>query len=242
MDGTTTIEIANLAEKAKGFLDWLSEWYAGLEPLSLETVVSDPERVAICSVDMLRGFCYEGRLSSARAAACVTPIVNLFKRAHAHGVRNYVLIQEWHSEEAKEFEAYGLHCVRGTREAETIPELSSLPFAGDFVIVHKNSLHTLVDTDMERWLEQHPNVDTYIVVGVCTDLCTYDLALDLKLRANTRNIARRVVVPADAVNTYDLPVSVAKQLGVLPHDASLLHPLFLYMMALNKIEVVKELN
>lgn len=236
------IEKVNLAEEAKGFLDWLSDWYANLKPLPLNKVISDPARVAVCSVDMLNGFCYEGNLSSPRAAACVRPIVDLFQRVHSLGVRNFVLIQEWHSEHAKEFDAYGLHCVRDTHEAETVPELASLHFARDFVIVHKNSLHTIVDTAMEQWLEQHPRVDTFIVVGVCTDLCTYDLAMDLRLRANARDIARRVIVPANAVNTYDLPVAVAKQLGVLPHDGDFLHALFLYLMALNKIKVVRELS
>jgi hypothetical protein len=48
----------------------------------------------------------------------------------------------------------------------------------------------------------------------------------------------RVVVPADCVDTYDLPVAVAQSLGALPHAADLLHLIFLYHMALNGIEVV----
>jgi nicotinamidase-related amidase len=220
----------------------LSEWQADLKSLPLKDVVKDPARMAICSVDMLNGFCYEGNLASPRAADCVEPIVNLLKQAHSLGVRNYVLIQEWHSEQAEEFKAYGQHCVRDSLEAQTVPEIASLPFAGDFVITHKNSLHTIVDTEMEQWLRQHAEVDTFIVVGVCTDLCTYDLAMDLRLRANARDLRRRVIVPTNAVNTYSLPVAVARQLSMLPHDADLLHTLFLYMMTLNKIEVVRELT
>jgi len=238
----TVVEKTDLAEKSRAFLDWLTEWYANLKPLSIKEVIVDPARVAICSVDMLNGFCYEGKLSSSRAAACIKPIVDLFQRAYAQGVRNFVLLQEWHSKRAEEFNAYGSHCVQGTQEAETIPELTALDFARDFAVVRKNSLHTIVDTSMEQWLEGHSRVDTFVVVGVCTDLCTYDMAMDLKLRANARNIRRRVIVPANTVNTYDLPVAVATQVGALPHDAELLHTLFLYMMTLNKIEVVKELN
>jgi nicotinamidase-related amidase len=191
---------------------------------------------------MLNGFCYEGTLSSPRAAACITAIVDIFRNAFARGVRHFISIQEWHSERAEEFKAYGAHCIQGTREAELVPELASLSFARDFQVVHKNSLHTVVGTTMEQWLEQHSYVDTFIVTGVCTDLCTYDLAMDLKLRANSRDALRRVIVPANAVNTYDLPVETASQIGALPHDAELLHALFLYMMALNKITVVKELK
>ena len=210
--------------------------------MPLAAALAEPASAALCTVNMLNGFCYEGTLSSPRSAACVPPIANLFQRAYERGVRNLISIQEWHSEHAEEFKAYGAHCVRGTHEAELVRELATLPFARDIEIVHKNSLHTIVDTTMEQWLENHSVIDTFIVTGVCTDLCAYDLALDLKLRANVRDIPRRVIVPANCVNTYDVPVETAKEIGALPHDGDLAHAYFLYMMALNKIEVVKEIS
>jgi len=231
----------NLAEKSKDFIDWLSEWYAGLQPIPLAAAISQPSRTAVCTIDMLNGFCHEGNLSSPRSAACVQPIASLFQRAYERGVRNFVSIQEWHSEHAEEFKAYGEHCIRDSHEAKLVPEMAALRFARDIEVVHKNSLHTVVETTMEQWLENHSLVDTFIITGVCTDLCTYDMALDLKLRANARDIPRRVIVPANCVNTYDLPVDTAQKIGALPHDADLAHAYFLYMMALNKIEVVKEI-
>jgi nicotinamidase-related amidase len=123
-----------------------------------------------------------------------------------------------------------------------VPELAALPFARDFLVVHKNSLHTIIGTRMESWLSEHSEVDTFIVVGDCTDLCVNDIAMDLRLRANQQDLQRRVIVPENCVQTYDLPVSVAEKLGVMPHDGDLLHRLFLYQMALNKIEVVRELT
>ena len=232
----------NLAEGSRDFLGWLSEWHTNLPSLKLVEAITQPASTAMCSVDMLNGFCYEGNLSSPRSAACVQPIANLFQRAYERGVRNFISIQEWHSEQAEEFKAYGEHCVRGTHEAELVRELAGLPFVRDIEIVHKNSLHTIVETTMEHWLENHSLVDTFIVTGVCTDLCAYDLALDLKLRGNARDIPRRVIVPADCVNTYHLPVDAAQKIGALPHDGDLGHAYFLYMMALNKIEVVREIQ
>lgn len=239
---STIKENINLAEKSKGFLDWLSEWYANLQPVPLSAAITEPARTALCAVDLLEGFCYAGVLFTPRATACVQPSANLFRRTYERGVRNFVSIQDWHSEHAEEFKTYGRHCVRGTREAELIHELASLPFARDIEIVHKNSLHTVVGNTMEQWLEQHSLVDTFLIVGLCTDLCTYDLALDLKLRANSRDIPRRVVVPANCVNTYDLSADVAQKIGAVPHDADLAHAYFLYMMALNKIEVVSAIS
>jgi nicotinamidase-related amidase len=231
-----------LAEQARPFLAWLDRWFRDLPSLSLAEVVREPQRVALASVDLINGFAYEGNLSSPRVAALIPPVVDLLRRAHERGVRNFILIQECHSEHAEEFKAYGPHGICGTNEAETVPELAALPFARDFKVVHKNSLHTITDTAMEDWLAQHPEVDTFIVVGDCTDLCTYDLAMDLKLRANQRDLPRRVIVPENCVQTYDLPVEVAQQLGALPHDGDFQHRVFLYMMALNKVQVVRALT
>jgi hypothetical protein len=40
------------------------------------------------------------------------------------------------------------------------------------------------------------------------------------------------------VDTYELPVDTAKELGAFPHHGGLLHLVFLYHMALNGVKVV----
>jgi hypothetical protein len=52
----------------------------------------------------------------------------------------------------------------------------------------------------------------------------------------------RVIVPANAVDTYDLSVEAAEAIGAMPHPADFFHQTFLYHMALNGIEVVRELT
>ncbi len=232
----------DLTTESKEFLSWLGDWYSKLAPMALGDVVVDPARTAVASVDLINGFAYQGNLSSPRVAALVPAVVELFTRAHARGVRNFILVQECHSANAEEFKSFAPHGVCGTAEALTIPELAKLPFADEFVTVHKNSLHTITGTTFETWIDAHPEVDTYIVAGDCTDLCTYDMAMDLKLRANAVDQPRRVIVAENLVNTYDLPVPLAKQLGALPHDGNFLHVLFLYMMALNSIEIIREIK
>ena len=54
------------------FLAWLDEWYAGLEPASLDDLLAaagGPERAAVFCVDLSEGFCRQGPLSSPRVAA-----------------------------------------------------------------------------------------------------------------------------------------------------------------------------
>jgi hypothetical protein len=63
--------------------------------------------------------------------------------------------------------------------------------------------------------------------------------MHLKLDANAHNRTLRVIVPANAVQTYDTPLEVAREIGILPHDGDTLHLLFLYHMRVNGIEVVR---
>ena len=77
------------------------------------------------------------------------------------------------------------------------------------------------------------------MVGDCTDLCTYSVAMYLSLRSNALNLRQRVILPVDAVQTYDLPIESARSVGALTHPGGFFHLTFLYHMALNGIHVVK---
>jgi nicotinamidase-related amidase len=231
-----------MATDSKSFLDWLARWEQGLPEVKLEEIVSDPQRVALVSVDLTRGFCCEGPLASPRVAGVIPAVVRLFQRAHDLGVRHFLLMHDTHDADALEFSAYPPHAIAGTAESELVDELKALPFSDRFVVMPKNSISCDLGTDLGPWLEAHPAVSTFIVVGDCTDICVYLAAMYLRLRANVFRLRDvRVVVPADCVQTYDMPVQVAEGLGALPHDGDLLHRIFLYHMALNSIEVVRHL-
>jgi len=223
------------------FLEFLDDWTASLPSVKLKAVIQDPERTAIISVDVINGFCTIGPLASPRVNAIVKPIVRLFSRAWELGVRNILLSQDTHEPDAVEFDAWPRHCVRGTPEAETVDAYKNLPFFDQMVLLEKNSISTGLNAGFTNWLAAHPQVDTFVVVGDCTDLCVYQLAMHLRLDANARQLQRRVIVPANAVDTYDRTVEAARKEGGLPHAADLHHAFFLYHMALNGIEVVKEL-
>jgi len=108
-------------------------------------------------------------------------------------------------------------------------------------VVLKNSLNAFYGTNLGEWLEAHRNLSAAVIVGNCTDLCVHQMALHLKLYANAHNLKMRVIVPENAVQTYDMPVETANALGALPHDGDFLHLVFLYHMRLNGVEVVREI-
>lgn len=233
---------SNLVERSAPFLHYLEQWHANLADQELAAIVGNqPERVAVFSIDMINGFCKSGPLAGPRVGALIAPVAEVLRRAYALGVRSFVLTQDTHHPETPEFGAYPPHCLAGTPESQMVSELAELPFAEHFAIVEKNSLSSHLGTNLASWFNEHPQVDTFIVIGDCTDLCVYSSAMHLRLEANALNLSRRVIVPAHAVDTFDTPVSVAEELGIMAHDGDLHHLLFLHHMAQNGVEVVGKL-
>lgn len=244
-------------------------WRKTLPAVSVLDVISDAEssrHTYVFSADMIKGFCKKGNLASPRVDALSMPIADLFTKLREVGVSNFVLVQEWHDAHAKEFSAFPPHCVRETEESKTIPELVELPFAREFVIFRKNALspawsyrekqhepppHThpiypkgftpVFRESFEHYIETR-DIDTAIVVGNCTDLCVRELAMFLKMWANEHQKDMRVIIPANCVETFDLPLDVAQKIGAMPHPADIYHVWALHEMARNGIEVVREIG
>jgi nicotinamidase-related amidase len=197
-----------------------------------------PQQVAIVVVDLTNGFCHAGPLSSPRVAALLPRVAQLLTAAHTAGVRAIVLPQDAHAPDAQEFGSFPPHCVRDTAEAQTAPELRALPFAGEFTVLPKNSISSTIATGFDAWDARGGPFSAYIVVGDCTDFCIYQAASALKLRGNARQLGTRVIVPADCVDTYDIPLEAARSSGAEPHPADLIHHVFLHSLATNGIEIV----
>lgn len=223
------------------FLLYLDQWISGLPAGTLSDLCPQPQKAALFSVDVINGFCTQGPLSSSRVQNIVKPITKLMTRAWDYGMKNIILTQDTHEPDAVEFGSYPPHCIRGTSESETVPEFKALPFFSHLKIIEKNSIHSGINTGLGDWMTAHPEVDTFIIVGDCTDLCIYQLAMHFRLDANARQLHRRVIIPADCVDTYDTSVEMAAQIGAMPHDGDLLHTIFLYHMAINGIEVVTKI-
>lgn len=236
------MDLTGFLKKSQPFVAWLVNWYNNLETIEFDKFAGDPTKVAIIVVDMIEGFCYEGPMASPRAAAVATPILNLLQAAWNRGVRKIALSQDAHAMDAIEFAQWGPHCIRDTDEAEPIAALQGLPFFDEFEIFEKNSTSSSIDTGLDEWLDTHPEIATFVVVGNSTDLSLFQLAMHLRLRANARQLGGiRVIVPANCAATFDLPVSEAQAAHELPHDGDLLNLIFLYSMMQNGVTVVEQI-
>jgi nicotinamidase-related amidase len=239
----TTLE--TLITNSRPFLAWILEWQAARPTLSLAGLVNQAgaEHIGIVSVDVIKGFCSVGPLASPRINLIIEPIRDLFERAWGLGIRSIALTQDAHPADAVEFNQYAPHCIRGTEESETVDAFRQLPFFDEISLFEKNNINSAFSTGFQAWLTERPQVTTWIVVGDCTDLCTYQLAMHLRLSANqNQREGVQVIAPINAVDTYDLPVTIAQDIGAVPHDGQLLHHIFLYHMMLNGVEIVSSIT
>jgi nicotinamidase-related amidase len=230
------------ANYSQAFFEYLEEWENHLKEISLQEAAPIPAHTVVISSDMIKGFCTIGPLASDRIASIIPRIVSLFEKCWRHGISNIVLIQDEHEQDAVEFGAYPAHCVRGSEEAQAVDEFKDLPFYDKMIIIRKNSIAAELNTALKAWMDAHPDIDTYIIVGDCTDICIYQLAMYLRMNANANQQMRRVIVPADYVETYDRSPAIARIEGGFPHPGDLLHDIFLYHMALNGIEIVRRIG
>jgi nicotinamidase-related amidase len=224
------------------FFDYLDAWLADLPTLTSKELFIRPEKTALLSVDLTNAFCKTGSLASPRAAALIPPATALMRSAWQSGVRQFLLLQDCHRPDALEFGAFAPHAVCGTAEAEAVDEIKALPSYGKMTILTKNAVVPDENTGLDAWLAERPELDTFIVVGDCTDICAYLLAMHLRGKANAYHLPWRVIVSENCVGTYDLPLETAQQIGAMPHPGDLLQRVFLYHMSLNGIEVVKAIN
>jgi nicotinamidase-related amidase len=144
-------------------------------------------------VDMLRGFLEEGYpLYCGESARRIIPRVRrLVEEEKARGSR-VIFVCDNHAPDDKEFEMFPPHCVRGSVEAEVIPELADL--AED--ILPKTRYSAFYGTALEQKLREL-SPEKVIVCGVCTDICV------LHTTADARNRDYPVEVRADCVASFD---------------------------------------
>lgn len=232
----------SLAEKSATFLDYLESWLENRPVLSLDEVLSEPEKSAIISADMINAFLYEGPLSSPRVATIDKPINKLMRSAWDKGLRDILLVQDAHHEESPQLDAYGEHALAGTRAAEATDLIKNLPFYDRLTTIYKDSIHPALNNGFDDWIDERDHIKTFIAVGNVTDLCLYNLALYLRFRANAYHKERRVIVPENCVQTWHLSVEDAEDLPAMPHHGDMLHATFLYHLALNGVEVVKQIK
>jgi nicotinamidase/pyrazinamidase len=143
-------------------------------------------------VDMLEGFCREGYpLFCGEDAVRIIPFIEKKIEEYNEQCLPVIFVADNHEPDDKEFEMFPPHCVKGTKEAEVLPELFEL--ARRKVLIRKTRYSGFYGTSLEFYLNGFAP-EMVEVVGVCTNICVFFTveglrSRDLKVRVYRKGVA-----------------------------------------------------
>ena len=155
-------------------------------------------------------------------------MVQLLEEAKENGF-HLVAFADSHPVDSPEFKQFPVHCVTGTTESEVVDEIKEV---GGYHLIPKNSTNGFLEEGFQTWLKEHPEIQTFIVIGDCTDICIQQFAVTLKKHFQKDNLEISIIVPVAHVETYELE----------EHNADLMNIMALYMMQTAGIEIVADVK
>ncbi len=149
---------------------------------------------ALLIIDMLNDFIKPyGALYCGKQAENIISEIMKLKREFKEKNFPIIYICDSHEVEDEEFLLFPPHCLKGSKGAQVVEELS--PEEGAF-IVYKNKFSGFYHTELEKILKELKVEELYLT-GVCTSICVMDTAKDAFERGF------RIVIPVRAVADFD---------------------------------------
>lgn len=197
------------------------ERFKSLDNIELKTL--NFTRTMLLIVDINKGFAKKGALYSNRIEKLIKPISNLAKAALENGIK-VKAFTDYHTENSIELRSYPNHCMDNTDEWEIVDELN----LEGIDLIKKNSTNGFLEKNFNFNKEE---IDNIIIVGDCTDICIYQLAISLRADFNRINKDGNIYVPKNLVDTFDAPM----------HKANFMNYVFLNSMMDNGIKVIRDI-
>lgn len=141
-------------------------------------------------VDMLNDF-VTGELKCERAQKIIPNIKKLIESARRRGIP-VIYSNDAHLEADFELGKWGRHAMKGTKEAEVIPQLK--PEKKDYVL-EKRVYSGFFESGLDSLL-RNLKVDTMILTGLHTNICVRHTAADAFFRGY------KIKVPKDATDAF----------------------------------------
>lgn len=188
------------------------------------------ENPLLIVVDMINGFINQGSMSD----SYIKNIIGEIKQLLDFKIDPY-FIRDVHKADAIEFKSFPSHCLYDDIESEIVDELTQ--YNTKYPTVYKNCTNAFLASNNESTnnnfnLDIINKYDTIIITGCCSDICVMQLALSLKTYFNQYNIDKRIIIPVNCIETYDI-----KDI----HDAFLYNEMSINLMQQAGIDIVKEI-
>lgn len=181
--------------------------------------------------DMNVGFSQnrDGAMFSPRVAALVPPTAEFIRSLPAGS--KVVFVSDCHQPGDAEHRRFPVHCVDGSGDEKVHPDLiKACEESGiGYVVIYKSEHDVFAGTEQPGVFSWHPfrkpadaglvrkhivnSGDEWVVIGCVTDIC-----IDINVASLTQR-GKRVTVVRNLIDTYDLPLSTCRELG-LPDAAA----------------------
>ena len=146
-------------------------------------------------IDMLNGFLEKGyNLSCGPQSREIVPFVRDKIGEYKESGDPVIFLCDSHDPDDKEFKIFGRHCVTGSHEAEIIDELK--PLAVGEILLPKKKYLDFFTPELDEMLRRFAP-DIVELVGVCTNICIFFAAEDLRKRDCKVRVYERGVASFD---------------------------------------------
>jgi nicotinamidase/pyrazinamidase len=147
---------------------------------------------ALLIVDVQNDFCPGGALPAPEGDK-VVPVIN----GLIDNFRLIIASKDWHPEITVHFDRWPKHCVAGTKGAELHPDLrqdriDQIILKGSLNMDEGYSVFEGIDIDLEKYLRDR-GVDTLYVVGLVTEYCVKETAIDAHKRGFSTYVIKDAV-------------------------------------------------
>lgn len=166
-------------------------------------------------VDMVNGFINEGKMADPYIKNIIDENVKLIDSFLEN---NYPIIafRDCHEKGAAEFKSFPEHCLKGTNESEPVNEIKI--YEDRIKVFLKNSTNGIYANGFIEYINSLKEVNEFVVTGCCTDICVMQLATSLKTYFNAVNKNINIVVPMNAVETYDSNIHRRSEYNIKAFD------------------------
>ena len=238
-------------------LSELTERLGEAMPVAMDALAAEPASTGLVIVDEVKGFATVGAGNLAPPApnpqvdqmvAETDRLARLFTDAKAP----ILAFADCHVP-GKPEPPYPPHCEAGTGEEELIDALKWLEDDPHTTIVRKDCINGFVGAAgpdggnrFVDWVNNH-DVETLVVVGICTDICVMDFVLTTLSARNHGMMPalREVCVYERGCATFGLPRATAEELGygaTAAHPQDITHYMGLYFMASRGARIVDQVS
>lgn len=157
---------------------------------------------ALYMIDMNNGFVNEGAMANNEYRKLIPEQLKMINKFRSEGeLVNFVL--EGHDKDAVEFKKYPPHCIKGTKEAELVPEFINEQNKENTKIYYKNSINGMLNGNIQEDLKKLKDLREIVLEGVCTDLCVMDFGRTASRYLDEINREIVMFLVKNACDTYD---------------------------------------